>query len=90
MECAREREEIRALVGRIEVVEIDELNGLHRMACEGNPRGNYASRVVCELVDGQTVEASQMEGESSFPQETQDEQSLERKSRWLTAHVLDE
>ncbi len=90
LEHALEREEIRDLAGRIEVVETDELNELYRLACEGDPRGKYVSKVIIELQDGRTVETGPVEGEINFPQETWDEQSLEEKFRWLTGHVLDE
>jgi len=87
---AFEREAIRDLAQRIEVVETDELNELYRLACVGDPRGKYASKVIIELRDGRSVETGQVEGEINFPQETWDEQSLEEKFRWLTGHVLAE
>ncbi len=90
LEHAFEREVIRDLAERIEVVETDELNELYRLACMGDPRGKYASKVTIELRDGRTVETGQVEGEINFPQETWDEQSLEEKFRWLTEHVLEE
>jgi 2-methylcitrate dehydratase PrpD len=90
LEHAFEREDIRELAERIEVVETDELNHLYRLACEGDPRGKYVSKVIVDLHDGRTVETGQVEGEINFPQETWDQESLERKFRWLTGHVLDE
>jgi 2-methylcitrate dehydratase PrpD len=85
---AFEREEIRDLARRIEVVETAELNELYRLACEGDPRGKYASKVIVELHDGQTLETDDVEGEINYPQQTWNEQSLEQKFRWLTGHVL--
>jgi hypothetical protein len=71
-------------------VETEELNELYRSACEGDPRGKYASKVVIELRDGRTLKTDQVEGEINFLQETWDDQSLEEKFRWLTGHVLEQ
>lgn len=90
LEQAFEREDIRNLAERIEVVETDELNELYRLACRGDPRGKYASKVTVELRGGRTVETGLVEGEINFPQETWDKESLEEKFRWLTGYVLDE
>jgi 2-methylcitrate dehydratase PrpD len=94
LERALTREDIRDLAKRIEVVETEELNELYRLACQGDPQGKYASKVVIELSDGRTVETGLVEGEINFPQETWDEEGLEEKFRWLTSglpasHVLD-
>lgn len=90
LEPALERQDIRDLAERIEVVETEELNELYRLACEGDPRGKYASKVIVELRDGRTLETGQVEGEINFPQRTWDAESLEDKFRWLTGHVLDD
>lgn len=90
LEHAFEREEIRDLARRIDVVETQELNELYRLACQGDPRGKYASKVIIELRDGSTLQTGQVEGEINFPQGTWDDESLEEKFRWLTGHVLDE
>jgi len=90
LEEAFEREDIRDLAERIEVVETDEMNELYRLACEGDPRGKYVSKVIVELRDGRTVKTGHVEGEINFPQETWDEESLEEKFRWLAGYVLDE
>ncbi|MFW6115909.1 MAG: MmgE/PrpD family protein [Chloroflexota bacterium] len=90
LEHALHRQDIRDLAERIEVVETPELNELYRLACQGDPRGKYASRVVIELHDGRTLRTAQIEGEINFPQETWDDESLEKKFRWLTGHVLEE
>ena len=89
LEHAFEREDIRDLAGRIEVVETDELNELYRLACEGDPQGKYVSEVIVQLRDDRMVETGHVEGEINFPQETWDEESLEEKFRWLTGHVLE-
>jgi 2-methylcitrate dehydratase PrpD len=90
LEPALEREDIQDLAKRIEVVETEELNELYRLACEGNPEGKYASKVIIELRNGRTLETGQVEGEINFPQQTWDDESLEEKFRWLTGHVLEE
>jgi 2-methylcitrate dehydratase PrpD len=90
LEHALDREDIRNLAQRIEVVETDELNRLYHLACQGDPQGKYVSKVIIELVDGQMVETGHVEGEINFPQMTWDDQSLEEKFRWLTGHVLEE
>ncbi len=90
LEHAFERKDIRDLAGRIEVAETDEVNELYRLACEGDPRGKYVSKVIIELRNGQKVETGYVESEINFPQETWDEESLEHKFRWLTGHVLKE
>jgi 2-methylcitrate dehydratase PrpD len=88
LESAFQREDIRDLAGRIEVVETEELNRLYRMACRGDPEGKYASKVTVELRNGQTLETGPVEGEINYPQESWDERDLEEKFRWLAAHVL--
>jgi 2-methylcitrate dehydratase PrpD len=90
LEDALAREDIRDLARHIEVAETDEVNELYRLACEGDPRGKYVSKVIIELHDGQTVETGYVEGEINFPQETWDDESLEEKFCWLTSHVLKE
>lgn len=90
LEHAFEREDIRDLVARTEVVETEELNNLYRLACQGDPQGKYASKVIIHLQDGSRLETEQVEGEINFPQRTWDAKSLEEKFRWLTGHVLDE
>lgn len=90
LEHAFEREDIRDLAERIGVVETEELNELYELACRGDPKGKYASKVIIELRDGRTVETGLVEGEINFPQETWDEEGLEEKFRWLTSYVLDE
>jgi 2-methylcitrate dehydratase PrpD len=90
LEPALGREDIRDLAERIEVVETDELNQLYRLACEGDSRGKYASKVIIDLHDGRTLETDLVEGEINYPQETWDEKGLEEKFRWLVGYVLDE
>ena len=89
LEHAFEREDIRDLVARTEVVETEEFNRLYRLACQGDPRGKYASKVIVHLRDGSRLETGPVEGEINFPQRTWDAGSLEEKFRWLTGHVLD-
>jgi len=90
LEPALEREDIRDLAKRIEVVEAEELNELYHLACQGDPRGKYASKVIVDLHNGRTLETAQVEGEINFPQRTWDDESLEDKFRWLTGHVIEE
>jgi len=88
LEAALGREDIRRLANRIELVETEELNQLYRMACEGDPRGKYASKVTIELHDGRVFETGPVEGDINYPQEPWTEGDLENKFRWLTGHVL--
>ena len=90
LEDALEREDIRDVVGRIEVVETDEFNKLYWLACRGDPQGKYASKVIIHLQNGSRLETGQVEGEINFPQRTWDAERLEKKFRWLAGHVLDE
>jgi 2-methylcitrate dehydratase PrpD len=87
---AFEREDIRDLAERIEVVETEELNTLYRLATQGDPAGKYASKVIFELRTGNKVETGPVAGEINFPQHIWDDESLEEKFRWLTGRVLDE
>lgn len=89
LEHAFDRNDIRDLAGRIDVVETHELNELYRLACQGDPRGTYASKVIVELHDGSKVRTGRIEGEINFPQETWDRETLENKFRWLAGHVLE-
>jgi len=81
---------MRDLAERIEVVETEELNELYRLAVSGDPQGKYASVVTILLQDGTTLHSGTVEGEINYPQRCWDEQSLEKKFRWLARHVLDE
>jgi 2-methylcitrate dehydratase PrpD len=88
LEAVLGREDIRRLAKRIELIETEELNQLYRMACEGDPRGKYASKVTIELHDGRVFETGPVEGDINYPQEPWTEEDLEDKFRWLTGHVL--
>lgn len=90
LEYAFDREDIRELAQRIEVVETQELNELYWLACQGDPQGIYASKVIVELQGGSTLESGRIEGEINFPQATWDAESLEEKFRWLTGYVMEE
>ena len=90
LEHALDREDIRGLAERIEVVETQELNELYWLACRGDPQGVYASRVIVQLEDGSRLESGRIEGEINFPQATWDDEGLVEKFRWLTGHVVEE
>jgi len=83
-------ERVRDLACRIEVVETEELNELHRLALEGDPEGKFAGRVIVRLRDGRVLDSGLVEGDINFPQRCWDEEGLERKFRWLAGYVLDQ
>lgn len=90
LEEALHRDDIREVANKIEAIESEKCNELYRLASKGDPRGRYVSKVEVDLHDGRTVETDWVEGEINFPQRTWDEQSLERKFRWLSSYVLDD
>ena len=81
---------LREVAGRIELVESEVLNDLHRLALAADPRGKYASVVKIVLQDGRVLDSGIVEGEIGYPQNVWDEASLESKFRWLAGSVLDE
>lgn len=81
-------ERVRSLARRVEAVETEEMNELERLALEGDPRGRFASRVVVRLRDGRELDSGIVEGDINYPQRCWDEESLERKFRWLVGQVL--
>ena len=82
-------ERVRALVGKIELVESDELNELHRRAVVGDPGGKYAAIVTITLKDGRQFASGIVDGGIRYPQGW-DESRVEEKFRWLVGHVLEE
>jgi len=81
---------IRSLAEKVELVETEALNELHRLATRGDPRGEYASVVTLTLNDGRTFSSGQVAGGINFPQQGWDEARVEAKFRWLTRQVLEE
>jgi 2-methylcitrate dehydratase PrpD len=82
-------ERVRALVGKIELVESDELNELYRRSAIGEPGGKYAAVVTITLRDGQQLTSGMVESGIRYPQGW-DESRVEEKFRWLVGHVLEE
>lgn len=82
-------ERVRALVGKIELVESDELNELYRRSAIGEPGGKYAAVVTITLKDGQQLTSGMVESDVRYPQGW-DESRVEEKFRWLVEHVLEE
>ena len=81
-------ERVRALVGKIELVESDELNELHRRAVVGDPGGKYAAIVTITLKDGRQFASGIVDGGIRYPQGW-DESRVEEKFRWLVGCVLE-
>jgi 2-methylcitrate dehydratase PrpD len=82
--------QIRQIAQKVEVEETDELNELHRLYHIGDPRGRFAGAVRIRLADGRVLESGLVDSGLTFPQPGWDEARIERKFRWLAAHVLDE
>jgi len=82
--------EIRAVAGKIELLESEEFTRLYRLAVQGDPRGKYASAVTIILKDGRQFGSGMVEGNIKYPQPGWDEQRVEEKFRWLTRCVLDQ
>jgi 2-methylcitrate dehydratase PrpD len=82
-------EQVRALADKIELVESDELNDLHRRAALGDPSGKFASMVTITLQDGRQFTSGIVDGGISYPQGW-DEDRVEHKFRWLMGSVLKE
>jgi 2-methylcitrate dehydratase PrpD len=79
---------IRALAGRVEVRESEELNELCRLFEKGDPRGRFASEVRLTLADGRELSSGRVGGGLVFPQGGWDEQVMEEKFRWLVEPLL--
>jgi 2-methylcitrate dehydratase PrpD len=82
-------ESIRALAGKVEVRESEELNELCLLFEKGDPRGRFASSVTLVLKDGRQLESGLVGGGLVFPQSGWDENTMEDKFRWLVETVLD-
>jgi 2-methylcitrate dehydratase PrpD len=78
-----------ALVGKIELVESDELNELYRRSAIGEPGGKYATVVTITLKDGRQLTSGMVESGIRYPQGW-DESRVEEKFRWLAGHMLEE
>ena len=81
-------ERVRALASKIELVESDELNELHRRAVVGDPGGKYAAIVTITLKDGRQFASGIVDGGIRYPQGW-DESRVEEKFRWLVGCVLE-
>jgi 2-methylcitrate dehydratase PrpD len=82
-------ERVRALVGKIELIESDELNELYRRSAIGEPGGKYATIVTITLKDGRQLTSGMVESGIRYPQGW-DESRVEEKFRWLAGHVLEQ
>lgn len=82
-------ERVQTLVSKIELVESDELNELHRRTVVGKPGGKYAAAVTITLKDGRQFTSGIVDGGIRYPQGW-DESRMEEKFRWLVGHVLEE
>ena len=82
-------ERARALVGKIELVESDELSELYRRAAMGETGGKYATVVTITLKDGQQFTSGMVESGIRYPQGW-DESLVEEKFRWLAGRVLED
>jgi len=80
---------VRALVGKIELVESDELNELYQRSAIGEPGGKYAAVVTITLTDGRQLTSGMVESGIRYPQGW-DESRVAEKFRWLAGHVLEE
>jgi len=82
-------ERVRALVGKIELVESDEFNELYQRSAIGEPGGKYAAVVTITLRDGRQLTSGMVESGIRYPQGW-DESRVAEKFRWLAGHVLAE
>lgn len=82
--------QVQDLVGRIELVEAEELNALAHLLDTDDPRGKFATIVTIALKDGRAFNSGMVESGICYPQPDWDEQTVECKFRWLARHVLDE
>ena len=82
---------INALVDKIELVELEELNRLYRSCFEGNDDYETigGSRVIIHLRDDRTLNSG-LVSDSCRIKARGDEERLERKFRWLTGYVLEQ
>jgi len=80
---------VRALVGKIELVESDELNELYQRSAIGEPGGKYVAVVTITLTDGRQLTSGMVESGIRYPQGW-DESRVAEKFRWLAGHVLEE
>jgi 2-methylcitrate dehydratase PrpD len=82
--------ELRAVARKVELVESDELNELHRLYERGDPRGSFSSCVTVVLEDGTSFESGLVSEGSAFPNPVWSQERMEEKFRWLTEYVLDD
>jgi 2-methylcitrate dehydratase PrpD len=81
--------ELRSVAEKVELVESEELNELHRLYQAGDPGGRFASRVTVVLEDGTTFESGVVSEESRFPNPPWSRDKLDEKFRWLAAYVVE-
>jgi len=79
---------IRALAGRVEVRESEELNALCRLFEKGDPRGRFASEVKVTLADGRELSSGRVGGGLTFPQGGWNQRVMEEKFVWLVEPLL--
>jgi 2-methylcitrate dehydratase PrpD len=80
---------IRDLARKVEVVETEELNELHRLFKIGDKRGRFASKVAITLKDGKRYESGLVDEGLRFPQTDWNEKRIEDKFRHLAGYVMD-
>lgn len=81
--------QIRALAGKVRVVESAEVQELCRLFEQGDPAGRFASKVTITLINGQSLHSGLVDGGLRFPQPGWDEERMGAKFCWLAGFVLD-
>jgi 2-methylcitrate dehydratase PrpD len=80
--------QIRALARKVEVVQSEEIETLHRLFEKGDPEGRFASRVTIKLQDGRSFHTGLVEGGLKFPPGDWDKERMVEKFYWLVRPVL--
>jgi 2-methylcitrate dehydratase PrpD len=81
---------VKALAQKVELVECEDLNELHKLFKIGDDRGQFAGRVTLELKDGRKLESGLVDAGQRFPQTDWNERTIEDKFRHLAGFVIED
>ena len=79
----------RAMAGKVELLEVDELTDLYDRAQMGDPKGEYIAALTITLADGRMISSERVHADMKDSRGW-DEERVETKFRWLSGHVLEE
>jgi len=79
---------VKGLAQKVELLECEDLNELHRLFKIGDKQGRFAARVTIDVKGGRKLESGLVDAGQQFPQTDWNERSIEEKFRHLAGFVL--